>query len=476
MNEYSLEKITSFFSGIANWRNAYRYARFTYLAVKENETLLVVCARIYLDIAPDVKLKPIFSSGNIHAAQWDIPIDKTSIEDVIMGLLSTEGLLIEDHGRLTLAKDEGRDFSASSPILLHQEGLANGNRLSLLSISGAQQHTYFPQPETDWRLKAGSYPYDNLNELTLDYRLGTLRGDYASLEVVATNAVQVYAKSHVQNDTANIGIWMARNLDKNKAHLGYRVVEKGNVVKRDIILGNQLTWNDDNDVVIGVADIEVPIGAVIQCFACYDGEAHQTQWFADPSIFLNPRTAVLSAVDSTGQLLRSYLLPDLPPKGRAADDFEAAISWVLWALGFAPANFGLNNKTRDSFDTVAVSPNGDFLLVECTLGLLRAESKLSKLAARAANLREMLDKSNMRHLRILPVIITAMNLEQVKADIAQAEETGILVLTKENLEKISNELVRFPNADSLYERGIVEVREKSKKTKDLFAPSANQDG
>lgn len=137
-------------------------------------------------------------------------------------------------------------------------------------------------------------------------------------------------------------------------------------------------------------------------------------------------------------------------------------------MGFAPANFGLNNKTRDAFDTVAVTPNGNFVIIECTLGLLRAESKLSKLVARACSLRELLDKSNMKHLRILPVIITAMTLDQVKADVSQAEDTGVLVLTKENLEQIFNELLRFPNADNLFEQGMQKVIENSKRTKDLF--------
>ena len=74
------------------------------------------------------------------------------------------------------------------------------------------------------------------------------------------------------------------------------------------------------------------------------------------------------------------------------------------------------------------------MLVECTLGLLRAESKLSKLIARTAQLREKFDASNLKHIRILPVIATAMTTEQVKADIAQAEQLGILVFAREDID------------------------------------------
>ena len=133
---------------------------------------------------------------------------------------------------------------------------------------------------------------------------------------------------------------------------------------------------------------------------------------------------------------------------------------MLSVLGFSTATFGTDAKTRDAFDAVAVTPNGDFVVVECTLGLLSADSKLSKLAARAASLRETLAASNMKHLRVLPVIVRAMTAEQVKAHKAQAEEIGILVQTKENLDEVFNELLRYPDADRLFERAMRSMEDK----------------
>lgn len=470
MNGYAAEQIDKFFEGIAPWRNAYSYARLNYLAIKKDNELQIISARIFLEIQLQTEHLPIFSAGNILASHCDIQLNELTVEEVLTALISPEGFYIEDHGKLRLATDLDNSISASSPMLLHQEGIKSGNRLAVLSISGAQKHKYLLQPETDWLLKAGSVPFDSLNELTMYYSLGTLIGDFTIIEVIATNSIQVYADSNLKNDNASLGIWMASSLNKSKAHIGYRVMNNGDVVLRGSIIGEKLVWSDNNGISTGSINIKVPVGSVIQCFACYAGQAHQTKWIADPEIFQNPRFSVLSSVDSTGLLLKTYLFPELPPKNKSADDFEAAISWTMWALGFAPANFGLNNKTRDAFDTIAVTPNGNFVIVECTLGLLRAESKLSKLVARCCSLRELLDKSNMKHLRILPVIITAMTLEQVSADVLQAENTGVLVLTKENLEQIFNELLRFPNADNLFEQGIQKVLENSGRTKDLFLP------
>lgn len=314
MNEYAKEQIDKFFEGIAPWRNAYSYARLNYLAVKKDNELLILSARIFLEIKSYTESLPIFSAGKILASHWDIPLNKFTVEEVLTALISPEGFYIEGHGQLRLATDLDNSISASSPMLLHQEGINSGNRLAILSISGAQRHNYLPQPETDWLLKASGVPFDNLNELTLHYGLGTLRGDFAILEVVATNSIQVYSNSNVKNDNASLGIWMASSLNKSKAHIGYRVMNNGNVVLRDSITGEKLVWSDENDISIGTIDIKVPIGSIIQCFACYEGQAHQTQWIADPEIFQNPRFSVLSSVDSTGQLLRNYLFPDLPLK------------------------------------------------------------------------------------------------------------------------------------------------------------------
>ena len=462
MNEHTIKQVQAFFSAIVPWRDAYANARLHYLAVRRDEKLLILSARIYLTVRADIPIKERFQAGAIEAGQWDIPQEKISVEQAIDALLSETGLDVGSHGTLMLAAIGiyGGNVSASPPMLLHPEGLNAGNRLSVLSVSGGNRYELLPQPESDWVLRAGRMPFDTINELSIEYGLGSYRGDLAQLEVVAHTAVEVSALSGIKQNEATVGIWMPKGLDKAKARIGYRVLDKGSVVQRASVIGTDLTWSDDANALVGVAKLDVPLGAVMQCVAVYDEHAHHVRWFVDPSTFQNPRSAVLSSVDQTGQLLRTYLFPDLPPKGKAADDFEAAISWLLWVLGFSPASFGLNAKTRDMFDTVAVSPRGDFLIAECTLGLLRADSKLSKLAARAASLRELLDASNMKHVRMLPIIITAMTREQVKADLAQAQETGIVVVAREDLEEILNEIVRFPDADSLFERAVQSLQPK----------------
>jgi hypothetical protein len=443
-------------------------ARLHVLGVRTGETLELVSARIVLDVGGDTAVKAPFRAGRVEAHQVLLNQEETDVQGATRALASAAGFHVAGLGCFKLPSTEQVGIYVALPTLLHPEGLSAGNRLAVLSIGGGHVTDLLSQPESDWLLKAADFPYDTVQELAIDYGLGTLRGDRALLEVVARTAIQVLAESSVTGTRANVGVWMANSLDRAQAKLGLRIVHQGRVVHRGAIRGTDLTWSERDLAVVGVGNIEVPAGSVVQCIASYAGEAHHVQWRADPTSFLNPRSAILSQVDPSGSLTQTYLNPEMPPRGKAADDFEAAIAWLLWTLGFSVASFGTHAKTRDTFDVIATTPHGDFLVVECTLGLLRAEGKLSRLAARTVNVRDSLAASNMKHLRVLPVIVTAMTAKQVAADAGPAADLGVLVITREDLDEVHNELVRFPDADSLFERGLraVQDRQSARKAQD----------
>lgn len=471
MDQYTSEQKNKFFDAISDWRGAYRIFRLSYLAVREGDKLLVMSARILMTINlnPNVTLVPQFQAGNIQCGQWDINPNELSVEQVIEGLASSEGVNIPGHGLLALPTSSDRGISVSTPILLHHEGIKKGNRLAILTITGAHAYSYLTQPETDWKLKAGTVPYDSLEELKSEYGLaGNPNTDYATLEVLALTAVEVLAASAITGSTAKLGIWAAKGLDKAKIQLGYRIFEKDRVVLRGAIKGDQLDWQPVEEDLGGTIELNVTPGSFIQCIASFNGLAHDVQWRADPDFLPNSRAAVLSIIDPSKTLIQSFLFPEKPyNKGKPQDDFEMAVSWLFWGLGFASLNFGTNPKTKDAFDTVLATPKGDFAVIECTLELLRTDSKLSKLAARAAKLREVLDASHQKHIRLLPIIISSMTKEQVKGDIDQAKKLGILVVTREDLEWALTEVMRFPNADKLYEEGIQIVQNQISQ-QDLF--------
>lgn len=461
MNDFSNYQVQKFFDSISPWRSAYSHARLHLLGIRTEEGMSIVAARIFLDVTAGDPVKPHFRSGVIEALQWVIPQELQTVEAVIQALVSSAGLSLDGVGNVRLMSDERQEVFVEPPTLLHPEGLNVGNRLAVLTVSGRGCFELVPQPASDWALRAAQTPYDSVQELCFEYGLGQLSLENSKIEVVARTSVQVLGRSQVVGTKSELGIWMGNALDHNTARLGYRVLQNGNVVKRGSFSGAELSWTGEGDASIGVVQMDVPEGAVVQCIASYGEHAQNVQWRADPSTYVNPRVAALGLIDPKGEILRNFLLPEIPLRGKVADDFETGVAWLLWALGFSTATFGTNAKTTEAFDTIAVSPSGDFAVIESTLTLLRADSKLSKLAARSASLRDVLAASNMRHLRVMSVMVTAMTLEQVKVDIPAAEENGILVLTQEDLVMaLDNGLFRLPNADEYFNRWLSRVEER----------------
>ncbi|SPB14766.1 hypothetical protein NOV72_01998 [Caballeronia novacaledonica] len=467
MNQHVHNMIAEFFAAIEPWKSAYSKASLSFIAVKRDDSLVILAARMFLSASFREPQKDWFETGEVVAGQVELSGGVVAFAETIQKIASPDGFYIP--GKLVLRSDDNQNISVGPPDLLHHEGLSQGNRLAVLTLCGGRRDMLAPQPQTDWMLKAAARPFDSLTELSVEYGLGAAPNTQTILEVVAHAAAEVWVGSSVKDGNAALGLWLAPDLDRSKARLGYRILDKGIVVNRGSVDGDQLHWGERSGDVVGRVSLEAPHGAVIQCIASYAGHAHHLRWFADPHTYQNARAAVLSSVDQTGTLLRGYLLPELPPRGKAADDFESAVAWVLWGLGFAPVSFGMSPKTRDVFDIVAVSPRGDFVVVECTLGLLRAESKLSKLSAREAALRKMLATSGLQHVRVLPVIVTAMTRDEIKADHRAAAETGVLVLSREDIEAVfEGERLRFANADQLFEQALQRLAESQEPKDPLF--------
>jgi hypothetical protein len=107
---------------------------------------------------------------------------------------------------------------------------------------------------------------------------------------------------------------------------------------------------------------------------------------------------------------------------------------------------------------IATTPQGHFLVIECTTGLLKAENKLPNLIDRAEKVRRSLANSGNGHLRVMPVIVTNKTREEIKADLEQAEKLGVLVGTREGFVNLINLTHVAPDPDQLYKQAEDEIR------------------
>jgi hypothetical protein len=136
--------------------------------------------------------------------------------------------------------------------------------------------------------------------------------------------------------------------------------------------------------------------------------------------------------------------------GNPARDFEAGVAWLAWLRGFSVAHLGGTTRTQEAPDLIGTTPLGHFVVTECTTGLLKAENKLARLVQRAVAVRERLNSSNNHHLRVLPLIVTALPRNEVKAELAPALSLGVAVMAREDLLDAVRGTILPPDADRIF--------------------------
>jgi len=459
LNEYDSKNIADFFAGIAPWEAAYKHVGLSYFAVKHEGAFALLQARLFLHTAPPSISATHFQSSNIRAGYYSLTELGGTPREFVDGILS--GTLPTPHGELRFPSEQNEHYSARYNPFCH-EGLQNGSRIDILDLTGNQHMQSVRHPRYDWEVKAAPTPYDSMDELLLEYNLGAYKGDFSKIEVLAFHVSAVDLSAQVQGAKATVGILLADGLSSEKCRLGYRVFHRGRIVQRASIDGAAMRWEPRQHFLHGSAEIKIPEGAVLNCTATYDGHAQHQGWISDPSTVQNPCRAVYEAFDSKLVILRDFL-ENSQGKGRDARDLEAGVAWLLWMLGFSVAHLGGTAKTQDAPDLVATTPRGNFAVIECTTGLLKADNKLPRLIERAETLRRRLDASGNRHLHVLPVIITSKDREEVKADLEQAEKLGVVVVTKESLLQALNRTLVLPDAEGMYTEGERTAREGQEK-------------
>lgn len=447
------QALAAFFEAAKPVEAAYRNDVFSFVAVKHMDVFTLVQARLVRSTDPGVSTEALqtdlVKAGRFRLADLGIGIDEF-LKAALLGSLPTPtGDVRFPPG------DAGRYRAVFEPF--HQDGLQNQSRLGVLEIEGGAAGGYMDVPAIDWHLRAALTPFHGLSDLLYSLELGSFR-DHLNIAVVAPAAMLIDAASMVDGTTAHVVARLAHGLPEASVQLGYRIVDQGKTVSRASLSGGDMRWTNEPGYRVGRVDIEVPSAAVVQCFATVCGVAQHFYWIADPSTSQNPRRAAYQVFDPQLDVLRDFI--SRQGRGHNARDLEVGVSWLLWLLGFSVANLGGTAKTQDFADVVATTPGGHFVVIECTTGLLKADNKLPLLIQRTEALRQSIERSNHRHLKVLPVLVTSRSRQEVRADLDQAERLGVLVLTADELRDAPDRSHLFPDADQLFREAEQAVEER----------------
>jgi len=443
-----LHNVASFFAAISYKMDAYVANTFNYLAIKVDGAFRIQQARLFLNTGTNQIPFTHFQSENVRAGSYRLSDLNLSPRDVVERLLS--GSLSTSHGDMLFTPNEGGNYLATYDPL-HEAGQSTQTRFDILTTLGGAAQPSTARPMLDWELKASPTPYDNLQELALEYSLGPLR-NVTNVEVVAYNVAAIDAASTITGTTGKLAVRLASGSAPERVALGYRVFVGGKVITRLAVSGSEMHWDQKDAFRHGSIDVDVPPAAVLHCVASYGGVAQSHYWVADPTTAPNARRVVYETADNQLEIL-SDLLTKSQTRGRDARELETGVAWLLWMLGFSVAHLGSTPRTQDAIDLIATTPNGHFAVIECTTGLLKADHKLPRVVERAESIRKRLAESGNRHLRVLATIVTSKSRGEIVADVEQAERLKVLVLTREDLEQSSTRTLAPPNADQIFEQG-----------------------
>ncbi|SIT45302.1 conserved hypothetical protein [Paraburkholderia ribeironis] len=223
MNQHVQKMISAFFTAIRPWDSAYAGARLTFIAVRRGDFLEILAARVHLSSVFRQSLKSWFQAGDVEAGQVDLSGGVAAVTQAIEQIAGPDGFEIAKRGRLVLRPEDNQNLVVGLPDLIHPEGISQGNRLAVLTMCGISRQMLAQQPQTDWMLRAAAHPFDSLNELSIEYDLGSASMSSTTLEVVAHATAEVYPQSSVKDGKADLGLWLAKGLDRAKARLGYGV-------------------------------------------------------------------------------------------------------------------------------------------------------------------------------------------------------------------------------------------------------------
>ncbi len=466
----NLVRIDQFFDHLAAWRPAYKYETFSFFGIESGNTIELCAAHLRLQ-SLKATLLPLRRAGRYAYGCVEVRRIARDAESLLKVLVSGSRVPLLDGREVVLPGSGMADLFTAPPIALHPDGLSTNRRISVLEVMGGSLNRELVQPQVDWELKAAPVAFDTLNEMLTTYQIPGPIGDRRKITVSASTAIEILAESRIHDGYAEIGLWLPVGLRVAPARLNYRVIEAGRVTNREGIPGRRLSWSRRGGAKVGITRIPVARGAVVNCIAVYAEQAHHSAWVGDPKEFQNLRLAGFETIDSKFEALKAYLLPN-ERKGGAARHFESAVSWLLWAYGLSTAHLGYADLLKEGPDILAVTPSGaGMAVVECTIGILKADNKLAKVIRRSVLIRERLAEVGFPNIRVLPVLITALRRKEVEAELDAATDAGVLVLWREGLERALQEVVAIQDGEQAFHRAC-QMLESAREDRDRARAAA----
>ncbi|KJS23727.1 MAG: hypothetical protein VR75_17915 [Hyphomonadaceae bacterium BRH_c29] len=440
-NQKALKDIETFKATIAPWSHAYRRVVVALVAFREADSWKLYAGRVAL--GPLSVESKTFATDRILAVRLQLDLDEGNLSGFIDTILAGKIQLPSATVEFDPPQAGNRVFSTQ--VAPYDSGPFAQARTSVLRVFGKKFDDLQNKDVLDLHLMAATQPYGSFSELLSDFGVSDLGGLGGYLEVVGNVSVIVdLDRSTLSSGNASIILKGLPDLDSSKVRVGFQVFSNGKV-QRMAMKGEHFRWIKEEDFIFGGLSLSFSGAGALRLFVSYDDHILHHCWLSDPDQSPNARRNIHNSFDPNFEVLSDALLKQ-PDRRQDAREFETAVGWLFWILGFSPIAWSGSRRLTDAPDLAVQSADGRILVIEATTGTLRVENKLPNLVERTQRIRSALASQGAQYT-IVPVLCTSLSGEAIAADTDHAANLGVVVLNEYHIKNLLDRTITPANSD-----------------------------
>lgn len=445
--------IDEFKALLDSWKDSYSSIHVSYIALCKDGRAELLEARIVLRVVNEGSFPLQFDlcEGQVIAGVEIRKFTELALDQLFDEI--DQGHLTTNSGLMYFT--DGKSPAHASVFISHHPAIdRNFNPPRVPAVSwncpaskpNLYNERFGGQDRLEWLLRSSNPPFDDLADI---FSAIGLTESYpttgnVTVELVAQSPVFIVEPSALAGDIARIQLRTGKNIDKEQIWFSY-IAHSQNNIARHRVRSEAIQWAESDTYLTGIIELREISANQLLCICGYKNAAAQRYWIVDPSKAVNVRHVLHNTIDPGLSGLNSLLFEKAKSDSHILED---AVAQLLHLLGLAVESFGRIGRMQDGPDLIAIAPNNDTFAVECTVGVITSDGKLSKLARRVADLRFALSKQPL-NARVMGVMVTLLTREQIEKDIVQAATQNIAVVTLEQLQNAIGRLTstaRNPNS------------------------------
>ena len=204
-------------------------------------------------------------------------------------------------------------------------------------------------------------------------------------------------------------------------------------------------------------------GSEYTVFANYAGDNVDIAVVTGSAKHFSTIASIFEKIDPALATLRQSLLAE-NEQNAPASSFEAATTLLFSTLGFSVLPLYVGIDLDDAPDVVAVTPNQNVAIIECTLVDGDNREKIERLVRQTKQARDHLQENGVDASRVLAILISPLAKNRLTVTLQMVAEHDICVIAKEEIEELLAMALNPTEAEQVFEKLEREIKFKNSPT------------